>query len=75
VRGSLVHQRLWLLLQWLSQKFGRAIDGGILIDFQITHQDIADTLGTTRITVTKILNQLERDGLILRPRNKHIVLV
>jgi CRP-like cAMP-binding protein len=67
--------RVWLLLQWLAQKFGRAIAEGTLIDFQITHQDLADTIGTTRITVTKILNQLERDGLILRPRNKCIILL
>ncbi len=75
VRSSRIHQRLWQLLQWLAQKFGRNIDEGTLINFQITHQDLADAIGTTRITVTKILNQLERDGLILRPRNKCIVLL
>ena len=75
IRRSRVHQRLWLLLQWLARKFGRIIEEGILINFQITHQDLADAIGTTRITVTKILNQLERDDLILRPRNKCIVLL
>ena len=75
VRSQRIHQRLWLMLQWLTQKFGRNVKEGILIDFQITHQDLADAIGTTRITVTKSLNRLERDGLIVRPKNKCIVLV
>ena len=74
VRSSRVYMRLWHLLQWLGHKFGRAAEEGTLIDFKITHQELADAIGTTRITVTKMLNQLEQDSLILRPRNKCIIL-
>ena len=74
VRNKRIHRRLWLLLQWLADKFGRAIKQGKLIDFQLTHQELADAINTTRITVTKTLNQFEKDGLILRPKTKCIIL-
>lgn len=74
IRNARVARRLWLLLEWLSVKFGRAIDQGQLIDFKLTHQELADAVGTTRITVTKTLNQFEKEGLILRPKTKCIIL-
>lgn len=73
VRNNRIARRLWLLLTWLSGKFGKANPRGSLIDFNLTHQELADALGTTRITVTKILNQYEREGLIFRPKNKCII--
>lgn len=54
------------LLSWLSQKFGREIEQGRLIDLRLTHQDLAELLGSTRVTVTRILRQLEQQGLIQR---------
>ncbi len=73
VRNTRIYKRLWLLLQWLADKFGRAIKQGKMIDLKLTHQELADAINTTRITVTKTLNQLEQDGLILRPRAKCII--
>ena len=75
VRNNRVAKRLWLLLKWLSLKFGRDVESGKLIDFELTHQELADAVGTTRITVTKILNQFERDSLILKPKSKCIILI
>ncbi len=54
------------LLIWLSQKFGREVETGRLIDLRLTHQDIAEILGTTRVTVTRVMTQLEEQGLIQR---------
>ncbi|MBN3887911.1 MAG: Crp/Fnr family transcriptional regulator [Nostoc sp. JL31] len=68
---SIVHQkpislRLWQFLVWLSEKFGRDVDKGKLIDLNVTHQDIAEVLNTTRVTVTRLLQQLEEEGTLLR---------
>lgn len=54
------------LLSWLGQKFGQQVETGQLIDLRLTHQDIADTLGTTRVTITRTLSQLEQQGAIKR---------
>jgi CRP-like cAMP-binding protein len=51
-------------LIWLSEKFGKSCDRGITIDIKLTHQDIADTIGSTRVTITRALNQLRVEGLI-----------
>lgn len=62
------------LLAWLAKKFGREVETGQLIDLRLTHQDLAELLGTTRVTVTRILSQLEQQGYIQRLRLHRIVL-
>jgi len=74
VRNNRIAKRLWLLLTWLVKKFGRRTEQGKVIDFKLTHQELADAIGTTRITVTKTLIQFEAEGLILRPRTKCIII-
>jgi len=54
------------LLSWLAKRFGRSVNQGNLIDLRLTHQDLADLLGTTRVTITRILGQFEQQGLIER---------
>ena len=56
--------KLKKFLIWLSRKFGKPCDRGILIDLKLTHQDIADTIGSTRVTMTRALNQLRIQGLL-----------
>ena len=74
LRNTRISQRLMLLLELLADKFGRPISQGQLIDFKLTHQELADAIDTTRITVTKTLIQFENKGLILRPKTKCIVM-
>ncbi len=62
------------LLTWLAKKFGREVASGNLIDLRLTHQDIADMLNSTRVTITRILTQLEEQGLIHRLPLHRIVL-
>ncbi|WP_017318651.1 Crp/Fnr family transcriptional regulator [Mastigocladopsis repens] len=62
------------LLGWLAKKFGRAVQTGHLIDLRLTHQDLADMLNSTRVTITRILTQLEEQGLIHRLPLHRIVL-
>jgi len=76
---SIVHRkpislRLWQFLVWLSEKFGRDVDKGKLIDLNVTHQDIAEVLNTTRVTVTRLLQQLESEGTVLRHKRRIILL-
>ncbi|MFM7441527.1 MAG: Crp/Fnr family transcriptional regulator [Snowella sp.] len=61
-----VETMLMALFNWLGKKFGKETSQGQLIDLRLTHQDISDILGTTRVTVTRLLNQLEKQGVIER---------
>ncbi|WP_414753581.1 Crp/Fnr family transcriptional regulator [Anabaena sp. CCY 9910] len=62
------------LLAWLSKKFGSEVDKGRLIDMRLTHEDLAEMLGSTRVTITRILGQFEEEGLINRLSLHRIVL-
>lgn len=62
------------LLSWLAKRFGRTVEHGQLIDLRLTHQDLSELLGSTRVTVTRTLSQLEQQKLIQRISLRRIVL-
>lgn len=62
------------LFAWLAQRFGQQTGQGKRIDLRLTHQDIAELTGLTRVTVTRILKNLENQGLIQRQDRSFIVL-
>ncbi len=62
------------LLSWLAVRFGQDAMQGRLIDLRLTHQDLSELLGTTRVTVTRALIQLEQQGFIQRLSLQRIVL-
>jgi CRP-like cAMP-binding protein len=75
---SIVHrkpicQRVWLFLVWLGNKFGKDAAEGRAIDLTITHQEIAEVLNTTRVTVTRLLQQFEDEKKIVRNKRKIIL--
>lgn len=74
VRQESLRDRLMKLLVWLGQKFGRNIEQGRLIDLRLTHQEISEAIGITRITVTRLMGRLEDEGVIDRSRPQYIVL-
>lgn len=61
-------------LSWLAKRFGQDVTAGRMINLRLTHQDIADSIGATRVTVTRTLNQLEQQGMIQRLSLQRIVL-
>lgn len=61
-----VDMMLVKLLGWLAKRFGRSVSKGNLIDLRLTHQDLAELVGTTRVTITRTLGQFEQQGLIER---------
>ena len=74
IQTKLVSERIFLLLKWLASKFSRTVAQGQLIDLRLTHREIANTLGTNRVTVTRIINKFEQQGIIIRPRQHYIIL-
>jgi CRP-like cAMP-binding protein len=69
-----VDASLLKLLAWLAKKFGHEVETGQLIELRLTHQEISETIGTTRVTVTRLLNDFEKQGIIQRLPRKFIVL-
>ncbi len=69
-----VETSLLRLLTWLANKFGQDVEQGHMIDLRLTHQEIAEIIGTTRVTVTRLLKEFENQGIIERLPRKFIVL-
>jgi CRP-like cAMP-binding protein len=65
--------RLASLLLRLARAYGDAGPAGRRLALRLTHQDIAAMIGSTRETVTAILNRFRDDGLISVDR-RHIVI-
>ncbi len=61
-----VSLRLWQFLVWLGDRFGRDVDQGRLIDLGLTQQELAEAIGATRVTVTRLLGQYESEGKLER---------
>ncbi len=55
------------LLDWFGGRFGTMTSQGVMLlvgDRPLTHQQLADIAGMTRVTVTKALSQFREAGLI-----------
>ncbi|MBA4374488.1 MAG: Crp/Fnr family transcriptional regulator [Thermodesulfovibrio sp.] len=50
-------QKVRMLFLMLSQEHGRKTGEGLMLDIKLTHQDIANMVGITRETVTRILDR------------------
>lgn len=62
-------QRLLQLLLWLGQRFGRVSSRGVSLSFSdmnLTHRQLAEISGATRVTVTKVLSRLRQDGYLVK---------
>ena len=51
-------------LYWLAQRFGEPTKDGLSVPVKLIHQDIAESIGATRVTITRLLKKLEREGKI-----------
>lgn len=66
--------RLFYFLKRLSEQLGTRIDEGTKINIKLTHQDIANLIGTTRSTVTKLINDLIQEGII-KIEDRYIIIL
>ncbi len=69
-----VEERLRHLLLLLKQEVGHPDANGTRLGVRLTHQQLANAIGTTRVTVTRLLNQLKDEGWLSIDRQRHIIL-
>ncbi len=68
-----VEYRIAHTLLRLVEQSGRPTEEGVLIDFPLTQQDLAQASGTTFHSVSRVLGAWETAGLVLLGRRKVIV--
>ena len=68
-----VKGRLLDSLKQLADKYGVEQENGILINKKITHQELANLVGTTRATITKLLGELAEENK-LEMKDRYLIL-
>jgi CRP-like cAMP-binding protein len=69
-----VEQRIAGAVLQLAQQAGRKTDDGLLIDFPLSRQDLAEMIGATLHTVSRTLSAWEENGLVECGRQRVVVL-
>lgn len=69
-----VEDRIKGFLELLAVDYGTPSSDGLRLLPKLTHQDIASALGTTRVTVTRILGQLKDQGWLNVDSQRSIIL-
>lgn len=62
--GAPLRTRLLSELKVLAARFGRQVEGGVLIDIPLFHRDLAQLVGASRAKVTGCMSALKLDGLV-----------
>lgn len=61
------------VLLTFAKERGIKIRDGILLELNMSRQDLANIVGTSRENVTRILSQLDREGIIELDRHKIVI--
>jgi CRP-like cAMP-binding protein len=59
-------ERLLGFLAFLAREFGQETPKGIFLDVRLTHQQIANIVGTTRVTVTRLLGTFKKRSILTK---------
>lgn len=65
--------RLTHLLLELAEQYGAQTAGGVDLGIKLSHQDLANIIGSTRETVTVVLGEMQSEGLIKVGRRKVVI--
>ena len=77
--GNFAHtrhiERVRSKLLQLAKRYGRVVRDGIRLDFPVSHTLLADMVGSSRETVTRALDELQRTGFVARRGHSYRLLV
>ena len=69
-----VEERLWELLVMLKEEMGQPVLEGTRLTVRFTHQNLANAIGATRVTVTRVLGDFQTKEWIAFDRDRHIII-
>jgi CRP-like cAMP-binding protein len=69
-----VEDRLRHLLMLLKTEIGYPVVEGTRLEVKLTHQLLASAIGTTRVTVTRLIGQFKDEGWLQLDAKRHIII-
>jgi Crp-like helix-turn-helix domain len=67
------HDRVQRKLRQLARRHGHVVRDGIRIDFPVSHALLAEMIGSSRETVTRALDELQRTGFVTRRGSTYLL--
>mgnify|MGYP001301198620 CR=1 FL=1 len=72
--GQDVKHRVLSFLLKLAEQHGEIKGNKITINLPMTHQEFANSVGTTRETINRLLNQLGKENILETNRNRIVII-
>jgi CRP-like cAMP-binding protein len=72
--GSSFRMRLETVLNSLGSRFGIDDMRGTLLVPELSHEDLAEMIGSSRPMVSKLLGDMMQEGLLVRAEKRHFIL-
>jgi CRP-like cAMP-binding protein len=69
-----VEERVRGFLELLSSEYGHPCEDGLRLNLRLTHQEVASALGTTRVTVTRVIGALREEGWLRLDAQRRLVI-
>jgi CRP-like cAMP-binding protein len=69
-----VEERVRGFLELLAHEYGQPCEQGLRLNLRLTHQEVASAVGTTRVTVTRVIGLLRQEGWLQLDAQRHLVL-
>lgn len=69
-----IESRLVSLLFFLKQEMGNNKGDMTLIRYRFTHKNLADAIGTTRVTVTRLFKEFQTQGWLTLDGDRHLLI-
>jgi Crp-like helix-turn-helix domain len=69
-----IEQRLLSFLMWFAKKFGQETEDGQIIKVRLTHQEISEMIGSTRVTVTRLLQKFQTEQVLNWSTERYMLL-
>jgi CRP-like cAMP-binding protein len=69
-----VEERVRGFLELLAQEYGQPCRHGLRLQVRLTHHEIACALGTTRVTVTRVIGALREEGWLRLDQERRLVI-
>jgi CRP-like cAMP-binding protein len=69
-----IEDRLRHLLLLLKQELGEPTSDGVRLRVKLTHQQLANAIGTSRVTITRLLGQLRTENFAYQDHDRHLVI-
>jgi CRP-like cAMP-binding protein len=69
-----VETRLQQLLQLLQQEMGETTPQGTRIGIRLTHQELANAISTSRVTITRLMGKFQDQGILSFDQQRRMII-